>query len=118
MKIKSYKDLRIWQLGIEVVENIYELTNIFPKDEVYVLTSQMRKAAISIPSNIAEGFARHHSREYVQFLYIAFGSCIELETHLEIAKKLNYGKINKNAEIFEKVNHLERMIMSLIKKIK
>ena len=118
MKIKSYKDLRIWQFGIEIVESIYKLTEAFPKEEVYVLTSQMRRASISIPSNIAEGFARQYNREYIQFLYIAFGSCIELETHLEIVKKLKYNTVDKINEISDKLNHLTRMIMSLIKKIK
>ena len=118
MKIKSYKDLRIWQFGIEIVESIYKLTEAFPKEEVYVLTSQMRRASISIPSNIAEGFARQYNREYIQFVYIAFGSCIELETHLEIVKKLKYNTVDKINEISDKLNHLTRMIMSLIKKIK
>jgi len=70
-KIKNFQDLRIWQKGIEVVKDIYILTKKFPKEELYGLTSQMRRSAISIPSNIAEGFRRYHNKEYKQFLYIA-----------------------------------------------
>jgi len=70
-KIKNFQDLRIWQKGIEVVKDIYILTKKFPKEELYGLTSQMRRSAVSIPSNIAEGFRRYHNKEYKQFLYIA-----------------------------------------------
>ena len=79
-KIKNFQDLRIWQIGIEVVKDIYVLTKKFPKEELYGLTSQMRRSAVSIPSNIAEGFRRYHNKEYKQFLYIVLGSCAELET--------------------------------------
>ncbi|GAF73329.1 unnamed protein product, partial [marine sediment metagenome] len=78
-KIKNFQDLRIWQKGIEVLKDIYILTKKFPKEELYGLTSQMRRSAVSIPSNIAEGFRRYHNKEYKQFLYIALGSCAELE---------------------------------------
>lgn len=76
-KIKGFKDLRIWQKGIEIVKDIYEITKPFPKEELYGLTSQMRRCAISIPSNIAEGFKRYHNKEYKQFLYITLGSSAE-----------------------------------------
>jgi len=79
-KINDFKDMRIWQKGIEVVKDIYAVTKKFPNDELYGLTSQMRRSAVSIPSNIAEGFRRYHNKEYRQFLYIAMGSCAELET--------------------------------------
>ncbi|GAG56333.1 unnamed protein product, partial [marine sediment metagenome] len=88
--IKRFKDLRIWQKGIEVVTDIYTLTKKFPKEELYGLTSQIRRSAISIPTNIAEGFNRFHNKEYKQFLYIALGSCAELETQIEIATGLKY----------------------------
>lgn len=78
MKVKDYKDLKVWQKGIDIVDKIYSITTKFPKEEVYGLVLQMRKAAVSIPSNIAEGFVRHHSKEYKQFLYISLGSCAEL----------------------------------------
>ena len=89
-KIKKFQDLRIWQKGIEVVKDIYILTKKFPKEELCGLTSQMRRSAVSIPSNIAEGFRRYHNKEYKQFLYIALGSCAELETQIIIANELNY----------------------------
>ena len=79
-KINSFKDLRIWQKGMEIVTDIYTLTKKFPKEELFSLTSQLRRSAISIPSNIAEGFKRFHNKEYKQFLFITLGSCAELET--------------------------------------
>ena len=79
-KIKSFKDLKIWQKGIEIVSDTYILTKKFPKEELFSLTSQLRRSAISIPSNIAEGFKRFHNKEYKQFLFITLGSCAELET--------------------------------------
>ena len=116
-KIKNFQDLRIWQKGIEVVKDIYILTKKFPKEELYGLTSQMRRSAVSIPSNIAEGFRRYHNKEYKQFLYIAMGSCAELETQIIIATELGYiNDINK-IEIIEKLKYICRMINQLIKKL-
>ena len=89
-KIQTYRDLEIWRLGIDVVKDIYVLTDEFPKHEVYGLASQMRRAAISIPSNVAEGFKRYHNKEYRQFLYVTLGSCAEPGTQITIAKELTY----------------------------
>ena len=86
--IKSYKDLTVWQKSIELVTLIYKLTKLFPKEEIYGITNQMRRAAVSIPSNIAEGSSRKHRQEYLQFVRIAFGSGAELETQITISKKL------------------------------
>jgi len=116
-KIRSYRDLDIWKKGIELVKHIYTLTKNFPKQEVYGLVSQMRRSAISIPSNIAEGFRRYHKKEYKQFLYIALGSCAELETQLTIAKELKYIPENKEVELLEMLDHICRMISNLIKKL-
>lgn len=80
MKVKDYKDLKVWQNGIEIVDKVYTATEHFPNSELYGLSSQMRKAAVSIPSNIAEGFVRQYTKEYTQFLFISLGSCAELET--------------------------------------
>jgi len=80
MKIKSYRDLNIWKRSIKVVEDIYKITKNFPKEEIYGLTGQLRRSAVSIPSNIAEGFARFSNKEYRQFLFISLGSCAELST--------------------------------------
>ena len=116
-KIKSFKDLRIWQKGIEIVSDIYILTKKFPKEELFSLTSQLRRSAISIPSNIAEGFKRFHNKEYKQFLFITLGSCAELETQIIIAKELKYINENEEAKLVEKLDHVCRMTSSLIKKL-
>jgi four helix bundle protein len=88
MTCSTHKDLDVWKLGIDLVEQVYKLTATFPKEELYGLVSQIRRAAVSIPANIAEGAARQSQKEYVQFLYIGLSSLSELETHLEIAKRL------------------------------
>ena len=115
--IKEYKDLKIWQKGIEIVSDIYILTKKFPKEELYGLTSQIRRSAISIPSNIAEGFRRYHNKEYRQFLYISLGSCAELETQIAIAKNLKYITEEKEIGLTEKLDHICRMTSNLIKKL-
>ncbi|HUT29037.1 MAG TPA: four helix bundle protein [Sedimentisphaerales bacterium] len=117
-KIKTYRDLDIWKLGIEVVKDTYKLSESFPSHELYGLISQMRKSAVSIPSNIAEGFRRFHNKEYKQFLRMALGSCAELETQITIAKELHYLQHDKEGVLLEKLDHLCRMISSLIKKLK
>lgn len=86
--MKSHKDLEVWKRSVELVKTIYEITKSFPKEELYGLTNQMRRSAISIPSNIAEGAARNHNKEFIQFLYITLGSIAELETQIIISKKL------------------------------
>ncbi len=91
-KVQSYKDLIVWQKAMNLVVEIYAITEKFPQQELYVLTSQMRRAAISIPSNIAEGRRRGTRKDYRQFLLIAYGSGSELETQIEIAKRLSLGK--------------------------
>ena len=116
-KIKNFQDLRIWQKGIEVLKDIYILTKKFPKEELYGLTSQMRRSAVSIPSNIAEGFRRYHNKEYKQFLYIALGSCAELETHIIIAKELDYANETNKTELIEKIKYICRMTVKLINKL-
>jgi four helix bundle protein len=116
-RIQNFQDLRIWQEGINVVKKIYELTPSFPKEEIYGLTSQMRRCAVSIPSNIAEGFKRFHNNEFRQFLYITLGSCAELETQLIIADELDYIDTKNKENIIEDLNHISRMIYNLIKKL-
>src|SRR6187399_2293071 len=90
--INSYKDLLIWQKGIDIVVNLYQLVGDFPKEEVYALTSQLKRASVSIPSNIAEGYGRHSTQSYIHFVSISRGSLVELETQLLIAKRLNFVK--------------------------
>ncbi len=116
-KIKNFKELRIWQKGIEIVKDVYSMTKDFPKEELYGLTSQMRRSAISIPSNIAEGFKRFHDKEYKQFLHITLGSAAELETQIIISKELNFIDQEKLDNILEKLDHLAKMISSLLNKI-
>ena len=88
MATKSYRDLVVWQRAMQLVVAVYEITGQFPPEERFGLTSQMRRAAVSIPSNIAEGYQRHSRKEYVHFLTIAFASGAELETHVELSKRL------------------------------
>ncbi|GAG05375.1 unnamed protein product [marine sediment metagenome] len=109
--------MRIWQIGIEVVKDIYILTKKFPKEELYGLTSQIRRSAISIPSNIAEGFRRYHNKEYRQFLYITLGSCAELETQIIIANELDYINETNKTELIEKIKYICRMTVKLINKL-
>ena len=117
MKIKSFKDLKIWERSVELVKAIYDLTKTFPKEELYGLTSQIRRAAVSVPSNIAEGFARYHNKEYKQFLYTSLGSCAELSTQLIIAKRLNYLDNEKADILFGEIEEISKMTMALIKKL-
>ncbi len=116
--IKSYKDLQVWRKGIELVKNVYVITKKFPKEEVYGLTNQMRRSAVSIPSNIAEGKTRQHGNEYIQFLYIALGSCAELETQLIIAEQLGYTSKQNALNFADEIDHISRMLRNLIKTIK
>jgi len=117
MKIRNFRDLEVWKLGKKIVTDIYQLTGEFPKSETYGLVSQMRRAAISIPSNIAEGFNRYHNKEYRQFLYIALGSCAELETQLEISSDLKLIKDKSRDEMIQKISHETGMLRNLIKKL-
>jgi four helix bundle protein len=93
MKTKSFKDLIVWQKSYRLVLEIYKMTNDFPKTETYGLSQQIRRAAVSIPSNIAEGYGRKHKAEYEQFLSIAYGSLLEVETQYSLAVDLKY--VNK-----------------------
>jgi four helix bundle protein len=116
-KVKSYKDLIIWQKGIELTKEIYKVVKKFPKEETYVLSDQLRRAAISIPSNIAEGQARQHTTEFKQFLYISLGSLAELNTQLIIAKELGYISDTVLIESEIKVVELRKMISTLINRL-
>jgi four helix bundle protein len=87
-KIRSYRDLEVWQQGMALAEGCYRLTKSFPKEEVYGMVSQIRRAAVSVPANIAEGYGREYRSEYIQFLRIAQGSLKELETHILLALRV------------------------------
>jgi len=116
--IRSYKDLDVWKRSIDLVKKIYLVTKDFPKDEIYGLINQMRKCAVSISSNIAEGKMRQHTNEYIQFLYIALGSCAELETQIIISRELGYINENEETEISEELDHIGRMARNLIKSLR
>ena len=113
--IRTVKDLVVWQKSIELVELIYKTTERFPRDEQYGLTAQMRRAAVSVPSNIAEGYRRQYRKEYKQFLSIALGSCSELETQLEISKRLGFLKDNDACTISVLLNYVCAMLVKLNK---
>ena len=115
--IKTFKDLDVWRNGIALVKEVYTLTSKFPSTEAYGLTAQMRRSAISIPSNVAEGFKRRHTKEFKQFLNITLGSLAELETQIIIAKELNYIDCSTNDYILEKIDHLSRMAFNLHRKL-
>jgi len=113
--IQSFKDLIVWQKAIELVKEIYKITNCLPSEEHLILRRQMRRSAISIPSNIAEGYARRKTGEYLRFLCISDGSAGELETQIIIAKKI-YSNLNfQNAEIL--LQEIRKMLAKIIKKI-
>ncbi len=117
-KIQSYKDLLIWQKGIEITEKVYLLTKSFPSDEIYSLTNQIKRATVSIPSNIAEGFGRNSTKSYVNFLKISRGSLYELETQLIIAEKQNFiSDLDLLQSINELISEEGKMINSYINKI-
>ncbi|AQX09977.1 four helix bundle protein [Elizabethkingia ursingii] len=113
--IKSHKDLKVWQESMDLVTDIYELVQNFPAEEKYNLTSQIKRSAVSIPSNIAEGAGRKSNLEFIQFLNIASGSLSELETQLEIAIRLKF--ITENEELFKKIIFIRIMITNLKKSL-
>jgi four helix bundle protein len=114
----SHKNLDKWKFSLELVTDIYSLTNEFPKEELFGLTNQLRRASVSVISNIAEGLSRTSKLEKVRFLEIARSSIVEIDTQLEIAIKLNICRKNKLIEIEKLINSLFAMITSLKKKIK
>jgi len=113
LPINSFRDLRVWHAGMDLVEEVYRLTNAFPRHEIYGLTSQIQRAAVSIPSNIAEGHAREHLKEYLHHLSIAQASLAELETQMEIATRLKYLSKEQLLKILEGVGSLGRQLYAL-----
>jgi four helix bundle protein len=113
--MKTHKDLDVWQKSVALVEKIYVLTGAFPKEEIYGLTNQMRRAAVSIPSNIAEGSARQGNREFANFLHIALGSLSELETQLIIANNLG---LYSNTDILPELETVRKLLIGLIRHVK
>lgn len=117
--VKSYKELLIWQKGIKIVVLVYKLTKDFPKDEIYALTSQLKRASLSVPSNIAEGFGRQTDKSFNHFLNIARGSLNEIETQLIIAKELGFiTDDNLIPEIMSLIEEESKMINAFAKNLK
>jgi four helix bundle protein len=116
--VRSFRDLTVWQKSLDLAEAIYVQSHGFPKAEVYGLTSQMRRCAISIPSNIAEGHARHSTKEFLQFLGISQGSLAELETQIEIAVRLGYITRQQHVDILQPCNEIGKMLSALIKSLR
>ncbi|MFD2552336.1 four helix bundle protein [Bizionia sediminis] len=111
MTVKSHKDLNVWRESMNLVEDIYAISKYFPKEEQFGLTSQMRRSAVSIPSNIAEGAGRKGEREFARFLYIALGSLSESETQLEIAVRLKFVPEEIQTTItYDKIIYIRRML--------
>ena len=113
MQIRSFRDLRVWQAGIELVESVYAITSKSPRNELYGLCSQMQRAAVSVPSNIAEGDARESTKEYLQHLSIAQASLAELETQLEIARRLNYVTEDRSGHLLSQISALGKQLYAL-----
>jgi len=114
--MRDYKELLVWQKSINLVSNIYKLCEILPQNEQYALSSQIKRSAVSIPSNIAEGSGRNSTKEFIQFLYISLGSACELETQLIIAN--NLGFINLSSKYIDAINEIRKMLNGLIKSLK
>ena len=118
MSGSSYKDLKVWQFSINIAEQVYYLTQNFPKHETYGLTSQLQRAAVSIPSNIAEGHTRDSTKEFLHFLSIALGSLAELETQLMLAERFRYLNNNELTTILLKTEQTGRMLRGLQRTLK
>lgn len=114
-KVRTHKDLDVWKEAMALTKGIYSLTRDFPKEEIYGLVSQMRRSAISVPSNIAEGAARGSRKDFIRFLYIAQGSLAELETQTLLARDLGF---TNNDEADKSIDKVGRMLTGLIKALK
>jgi four helix bundle protein len=112
----EHKKLDVWNASIRLVMEIYNATKKFPKEEVYGITSQLKRASVSIPSNIAEGAARHSDKEFVQFLYMALGSLSEVETQIVISVELGY--LANPQKTFEQITKIRQMLLGLIRYLK
>ncbi|MCR6643260.1 MAG: four helix bundle protein [Terricaulis sp.] len=116
-EINSYKDLRVWQTAMDIAVLVYDLTRDFPKDELYGMTSQIRRAAVSVPANIAEGFGRESSGSFVSFLRVAQGSFKELETHLQLSARVGLADDQNVAPALAQCDELGRMLRAYIRSI-
>ena len=115
--IRDYRDLIVWQKGIALTKAVYSLTRRFPKYEIFALTDQLQRAAVSVPSNIAEGQARQHTGEFRQFLYMALGSLAELDTQVTIAQELKYVSVEECLQIDRLITEMRKMLHTLIARL-
>jgi len=116
--LRNYKDLKVWQKSYQLCLEVYQITKGFPKNEIYGLISQMRRAALSIPCNIAEGYGRKTTPEYLRALYIAYGSTCELETQVLLSGDLCYFADKSLSKLQDDLGEVERMLQALIKSFK
>jgi four helix bundle protein len=116
--MKDFRELTVWQDSHKLTLAIYEVTKLFPKEELFILTNQMRRSSSSIPTNIAEGCGRGTNKEFAQFLQIAMGSAYEIDYQLILAKDLNYIQNEKYLTLSEETNKIQRKLASLLKKIR
>jgi four helix bundle protein len=116
-KLKSYKELKVWQRSYQLCLEIYKITKGFPDEEKYGLTSQLRRAAVSVPSNVSEGYGRKTTPEYIQFLYIAYGSVCEIETQILLSGDLGYISNGRLEMLKEGIREVERMLKASIRSL-
>ncbi len=114
MKVKNYQDLIAWQKAMDLVEDVYKASRDFPREEVYALTSQIRRAAVSVPSNIAEGQGRRTTADFLRHLSIAYGSLREVETQILIAQRLKYIVIGKVESVLSRAGEVGRLLNGLM----
>jgi four helix bundle protein len=114
---RGYKDLIVWQKSIDFVAAIYGATESLPNSEKFALISQMTRAAVSVPANIAEGYSRKGTKEFIQFLHIAYGSLAEVETYIEIIRKLKYLPIEAIEKLESDKEEIRKMLITLIRKL-
>ena len=115
--MRNFKQLLIWQKGFQIAVKTFRFTSSFPKEEKFGLSSQLTRAAVSIPSNIAEGSSRTSSKDYNRFLEMSLGSSFEAETQLLIAEAINYGEKEKRNELLKEIDEEQKMIMSFMTKL-
>ncbi len=113
MTVRHYRDLRVWQAGMTLAERCYEITRTFPKEEMFGLTAQIRRAAVSIPANIAEGRGRRGTKEFLDFLSVARGSLAELETHLQLSQRVKLVQKPQLDELLMLTEEISRMLSGL-----
>ena len=116
--VESYRDLKVWQRGMKLVEQVYTLTEPFPASEKYELTSQLRRAAVSVPSNIAEGWGHSSRKQYIHFPELARSSLFEIETQIRIANRLGYVNADERDQLLSETDAQSKMLLSLMRSLR